>query len=107
VVTRDDIKDGTSTTILVIETNRDVGPWAAGGAPTLRPVDTNDQRYLGVGRAFGGIHVRDQGWFRKSRVVYVGFVDGSVRWLAESLNPQTFEALVTIAGGETIAADDF
>jgi hypothetical protein len=92
----EDIKDGTGTTIMVIETDVQLGPWAAGGTPTLRFVDTEVQPYIGVGRPFGGLH---------KRVASVALVDGSVRFLDESINPAVFQALVTIAGGEEIPAD--
>jgi len=106
LVTREDIKDGTSRTIMVIETNATPGPWAAGGIPTLRSVDSDDPPHVGVGRPFGGMHVRERSWFRKDqRVTNVVFADGSGRWLDESINPQTFEAMVTIAGGERIDDD--
>jgi len=108
VVSLEDIKDGTSATIMVIETNATPGPWAAGGISTLRAVNADDQPYIGVGRPFGGMHVRERSWFRKEQhLVSVGLADGSGRWLDESINPQTFEALVTIAGGEKIDADDY
>jgi prepilin-type processing-associated H-X9-DG protein len=105
VLTFEDIKDGTGTTIMVIETDVQLGPWAAGGTPTLRFVDPEDQPYIGVSRPFGGLHQVDRGWFRKSRVANVAFVDGSVRFLDESMNLVVFQALVTIAGGEEIPAD--
>ena len=36
-----------------------------------------------------------------------GLADGSVRFLAKTIDPQVFRALVTIAGGESIPAGRF
>ena len=37
----------------------------------------------------------------------VGFADGSVRFIANSIDPKVFHALLTIAGGETIPNDSY
>jgi prepilin-type processing-associated H-X9-DG protein len=96
-VTMKDIKDGTSNTITVTETTSANGPWAAGGPSTVRGLDPNDQPYIGWKRQFGGFHRHGTN---------VLFVDGSVQFLQESIRPQVFEALATIAGGDK-ADDDF
>jgi hypothetical protein len=102
-ITMEDIKDGTSNTILAIETTTDLGPWAAGGASTVRCVDFEQQPYLGVGRPFGGIHPGDRKWFSKTpTIANVAFLNGSVRPLKDTIDPLVFEALVTIAGGEEV-----
>src|SRR5207302_8879555 len=44
----DDIKDGTATTMMVIETTRKNGPWTAGGYPTVRGLDPAGGPYLGA-----------------------------------------------------------
>lgn len=88
-----DIKDGTSNTMMVIETSLDVGPWCAGGRPTVRGLDSSLQPYIGKGCQFGGLH---------SNGCMVLFADGSVRFLKESINSQVFESLSTIAGGEGV-----
>ncbi len=100
------IKDGTSNTILAIETSVELGPWAAGGNPTVRFVDFERQPYLGVGRPFGGIHPGDRKWLSKTpTIATVAFLNGSVRPLKDTIDPRVFEALVTIAGGEEVPED--
>jgi prepilin-type processing-associated H-X9-DG protein len=87
-----DIKDGLATTMVVAETT-ERGPWTAGGPPTVRGLDPGRTPYLGRGRPFGGYH-RGGAW--------VLFADGSVRFVRESIDARTFEALSTIAGGEPV-----
>lgn len=87
----EDIKDGAGQTLLAIETAVDNGPWTAGGPPTLRGLDIGRRPYLGRGAQFGGTH-------RGGATALVA--DGSARFLSESIDPDVFEALTTIAGGE-------
>lgn len=88
-----EIKDGIEYTMMVLRTDREIGRWAAGGPSTVRGIDTNDKPYLGSKRQFGGT-------FRGGMNVL--FADGSVHWIKNSIDPTTFEALATIAGGEKI-----
>ncbi|HEX6983731.1 MAG TPA: DUF1559 domain-containing protein, partial [Planctomycetaceae bacterium] len=87
-----DILDGTSNTIMTSEaTAGSAGPWAKGGAGTIRPL--TKKPYIngpdGIGGPFpGGCHV--------------GMGDGSVRFVSENIAPEVMEALVTIRGGEPI-----
>jgi hypothetical protein len=90
-----DIKDGRANTLLLLETGVDQGPWTAGGPATVRGLDPARQPYIGQGRQFGGLH--RQG-------VMVAMADGTVRFLSETINPKVFEALSTVAGGETLPA---
>lgn len=102
-----DIKDGTSRTLLILESARDNGAWARGGAGTVRGLVPDEQPYLGSGRPFGGTHFAEN--FLFGRVKSIGcnaaLADGSVRFLNESMAPPILEALVTIAGGEAISGD--
>ena len=66
----EDIKDGTSTTLLVVETAKTNGPWTAGGRPTIRGLDPNQGAYLGPHGQFGCGH--------RGEITNVVFVDGSV-----------------------------
>ncbi len=84
-----DITDGTSNTIGVTESSGQHGPWSRGGRPTIRPLTTKP--YIngpdGIGGPFpGGVQVM--------------LMDGSVRFISENIDPQVFEALMTIGGGE-------
>lgn len=87
----EDIKDGTGNTVAVMETNADLGPWTAGGFPTVRPFDPAKAPYLGAGRPFGSGH---------RGVTQAVFADGSVHSLTPSIQPEVLEAMATIAGGE-------
>lgn len=86
-----DIKDGVSSTMMVMETAIDNGPWTAGGPATIRGLDPNRQPYIGVSRQFGGIH---------NGGAMVVFADGSVHCIRSTIDPKIFEALSTIAGSE-------
>jgi uncharacterized membrane protein len=99
-----EIRDGTSNTMMVTDTTNNLGPWAAGGTATLRAVDPQQRPYLGVGRPFGGRLGFPGGRGTQTQVL---LADGSVRVIHENIKPEVFEALATIAGGEQIANDDF
>jgi prepilin-type processing-associated H-X9-DG protein len=86
-----DIKDGAANTMMMAETAMAIGPWIAGGPATVRGLDPDRKPYVGKGQQFGGRH-------RGGASVL--FVDGSVRFVRDSIAPSTFEALSTIAGGE-------
>jgi hypothetical protein len=94
-----DIKDGVSTTILVIETTAPVGPWLAGGPATVRGLIPAYKPFLGSHRQFGGVCQSDLAQF--------AFVDGSVRALTSATGDRVLEALMTKAGGEKVRPDDF
>jgi prepilin-type processing-associated H-X9-DG protein len=79
-----DITDGTSNTIMFIET-KDGVEWSKPGDVPFDP----DKPMPKV----GGLHANGTN---------AAFCDGSVRFLAESLKEATLKALVTIAGGEVI-----
>lgn len=102
-----DITDGLSNTMVVLESARDNGPWAQGGPATVRGLDPDDTPYLGVGRPFGGTHFTERPWFhpRRSLGCNVAMADGSVRFLAESIDAAVLQALATIAGKEELPAD--
>ncbi|HEV3204957.1 MAG TPA: DUF1559 domain-containing protein, partial [Gemmataceae bacterium] len=90
----EDIKDGLATTLAVAETHADNGPWTAGGPSTVRGLDPQNLPYLRSQGQFGGIHYAGG--------AMVLFVDGSTRFIKESISPEVFEALATIAGGEEL-----
>jgi prepilin-type processing-associated H-X9-DG protein len=99
----EDIKDGMASTIMVMETKRETGPWTAGGFPTVRGLDPAGRRYLGASGQFSSGHSSSWPWLSSSATVTnVLYADGSVRGLTESVSPEVLEALVTIAGGEEV-----
>ena len=85
------IVDGTSNTIVVVEAKRDI-PWTK---PDDIPFDASkDEKLPQVGGYFeGGFSVL--------------IADGSVRFIKETIDIMTFKALTTKAGGEIIQADEF
>jgi hypothetical protein len=100
-VTRDDIKDGTSATIAVVEVP-DGEPWTAGGRATVQGLATGGPPYLSEGGQFSTNHGRHRFPFPNTRTTSVLFADGSVRPFTAAVSPRVFEALATIAGREEI-----
>jgi prepilin-type processing-associated H-X9-DG protein len=94
-VTPADIKDGTSTTMMLAESAIIPGPWFAGGRANVQGLNPLSQPYIGPDRQFGGLHKGGAN---------VLMADGSVRFVKESVDPKVFEALSTIAGGEKVSA---
>lgn len=89
------IQDGTSNTIALMETRSGVGPWARGGASTLRGFDPADVPLHGDGRPFGG---HTQG-------IHAAMADGSVRYLRVTIDPSILAAAITIADKDTVNLD--
>lgn len=91
-----DIIDGTANTIAVMDVKEKLGPWAAGGSPTIRAL-TKEPYFNGpdgIGGSFkGGANFL--------------FADGSVRFISESVDPVVMRALATMAGQEAINPDGF
>ncbi|MDW8222524.1 MAG: DUF1559 domain-containing protein [Gemmatales bacterium] len=92
----DDVRDGTSNTILLIQTDwRLAGPWIQGGGATMRGTSWQGND---VGRPYGFLappHGGKQGTF-------VVMADGSVRYVTRDIAPEVFKALCTMAGGENL-----
>ena len=89
------ISDGLSNTIALLETRSALGPWARGGASSLRGFDPSDVPVLGDQRPFGGHTAGAQ----------AAMADGSVRFLRSEIEPGKLAAAVTIAGGEPFDLD--
>jgi prepilin-type processing-associated H-X9-DG protein len=100
---KEDILDGLATTLLMVETSWENGPWTAGGPPTVRSLNPADVSYLGEGGQFASSH-RSSGWLGSFRTTNALFADGSVRAMRETISPEVFRALATIAGGEEVGA---
>jgi hypothetical protein len=89
------IEDGTSHTIALMETRVGLGPWARGGASTLRGFDPADVPLHGEQRPFGG----------HPGGMHAALADGSVRFIRSSIDPKKLAAAITIAGGEPFDLD--
>jgi uncharacterized protein (TIGR03067 family) len=91
------IKDGLSNTIYMIQVppgfNR---PWIAGGGATVQGVDD-----AAANPVMDFVHRTPDG----KRGTYALMADGTVRWVAEGIDPKVFKAMVTRAGGESIELD--
>ena len=85
-----DILDGTSNTIAVVEASN-AGRWAAGGKSTIRAFTTKP--YINGPDGIGGPY---RGGMNAA------FADGSVRFISENIDPTVLEALTTIRGGEAV-----
>jgi hypothetical protein len=96
----EDIKDGLSNTIYMIEADKAlVGPWIAGGGATVRGTSNagND-----VGRP-GGFSSPD---FSGKKGVWVLMADGSARFITKDISPDVFKALCTMGGSDSAGAID-
>jgi prepilin-type processing-associated H-X9-DG protein len=91
-----EIKDGTANTMMLAESGRGLGCWLQGGPATVRGLDPANKPYIGPGRQFGGLH---------DGTAVIAMADGSVRVVSEAIDPKCFEAISTIAGGESLPAD--
>ena len=103
-----DVTDGTSQTLIAIETARDNGPWIAGGNYTVRGVVLEDPPFVGDGAQFGRLHTgpSQARWFGLGVLATALYVDGSVRTL-RTPSADVMGSLATIAGGEPRLSGDF
>jgi hypothetical protein len=90
-LTLDEVTDGLSNTLMLIETSRDNGPWTAGGTPTLRSLVLDDIPTIGKNSQFGGFH---------PNLCIATNADGSVHQLTSPIDSSTLEQMFTIRGGE-------
>ncbi len=102
----EDVKDGTSNTMLLTETGNDVGPWMRGGATTVRCIDPSAGQLTGDGLPFGGTHFLGATLFKPKRAegFHILLADATVRYTQNSIHPDVLMALATVAGGEEIPA---
>jgi Protein of unknown function (DUF1559) len=96
-VTIKDMIDGTSNTIILLD---------AGDAQAVTWTKPDDlevpPRDEAVFKAIFSAH-----WRRRGAGTVVGFGDGAVRFLKESIKPDVVRALTTYNRGEVISSDDF
>jgi hypothetical protein len=87
---------------MMIETGRDNGPWAAGGRPTVRGIDSSDESVIAVNAPFGMTH-GGPGILRwKKATATITLADVAVRNMPDTTNAEVLAALATIAGGENV-----
>jgi hypothetical protein len=100
---KDGIPDGTSNTLLIIETANAPGHWAFGGSATVRGFEPSDAPYLGPGRPFGGWHNGGPALTRtRTHTCIAAMADGTVRTFTNGTAPAVLEALATVAGKEEL-----
>ncbi len=88
-----DVTDGNSNTLMISEASKDFGPWISGGNATLRSL--TKKPYINGPDGIGG---------PSPGGCQVLFGDGRVRFISEHIDPELFEGMSTIAGGEIIGA---
>jgi hypothetical protein len=102
-----DITDGTSNTLLLLETGSDLGAWHRGGSATVRAIDPADLNPVGQRRTFGGLHTENPGGLlRAGSGGNAAFADGSLRYIKSSTSAGVLAAWATAAGGDTVANPD-
>ena len=84
-----DIADGASNTIAVLGATGRIGPWAAGGDASVRPL--TKAPYFQGPDGFGS---------GQPSGMFAGMADGAVRFLSKDVDPKIVEQLATIHGGE-------
>jgi predicted metal-dependent hydrolase len=90
---KEDIKDGLEQTIVVIQAPPEPkAPWIAGGGSTVRGISED----LDCVKPF--VCTEYQG----KRGTFAIMADGKVRFIPATIDPKTFQALCTIAGGEKV-----
>jgi hypothetical protein len=95
-VTDTDLAAGASYILIAIETRRDNDPWAAGGRPSVRGLDPDEDRYLGPGRPFGGLHANG------ANALYA---DAAVHFLRDTMAPAELRAEATLVGHASEGAE--
>jgi prepilin-type N-terminal cleavage/methylation domain-containing protein len=102
-----EVRDGTSTTLMVIETGHEVAPWTRGGPGTVRALDPAAGQLTGDGLPFGGTHFLDATAFKPVRAdgFHLLFGDASVRYAKNEIHPDVLFGLATAAAGDAVSLD--
>jgi hypothetical protein len=88
----EDITDGLENTIVMLQIPTEVkSAWLAGGGSTVRGVPETDPILPFVCAEYN-----------KKLGTFAIMADGRVRFISKDINPDTFKAMCTINGGETI-----
>lgn len=83
----EDLARGASNTLAVLGVVRDLGPWAAGGQATVRPL--TQRPYVNGPDGFGS---------GQPHGMLAGMADGSVRFISKDMDPAVLEQLATLGG---------
>jgi prepilin-type processing-associated H-X9-DG protein len=83
------IPSGRESVLLAVETSQASGAWTAAGPATVRGLDPGGPPYLAVNGQFGGNHPGGAN---------TAFLDASVRFLNDSLDPRVFESFAILRG---------
>jgi hypothetical protein len=98
--------DGTSSTLMLLETGLNNGHWAHGGEATIRAVEPEQVPLIGRGRPFGGFHPASPPWFGEDvQTCNAAMADGSVRVIRPTVAPEVLAALATAGGREELPKD--
>ena len=87
VIQRNDVSAGISHTLMALETSTENGPWIRAGFSTVRGIHDED-RLIGLNAPFGGCHAGGMNAL---------FVDGSVRFESDRIEPKILRELARIA----------
>jgi prepilin-type processing-associated H-X9-DG protein len=85
----EDFKKHAGSIVILAETSQLHGSWTAAGSPTTRGLIPDGSPYIGVGGQFGGNHRNGAN---------AAFMDGSVRFVEQSIDPAVWEAMATLSG---------
>lgn len=83
----EDLPRGASHTLAILGVMRDLGPWAAGGHATVRPL--TQRPYVNGPDGFGS---------GQPHGMLAGMADGSVRFISKEMDPAVLEQLATLHG---------
>ena len=75
-----ELADQQALTLIVVETTRDNGPWIAGGKPTVRDIEPEQDPQIGWERPFGGCHFNFDGQAGMNTL----WLDGSVKYQTDA-----------------------
>jgi Protein of unknown function (DUF1559) len=94
----EEIKDGTSNTISILESCTG-GPWAQGGPGSVRGLVVNQRPYIGEKQPFGSWHSEHSDYsFTTKKISQAVLGDGSIRTFSPSTASEVLEAFATING---------
>ena len=96
VVRLEDIPDGASNTLAILGVSGRLGPWAAGGPATVRPL--TERPYINGPDGFGS---------GQPHGMLVGMADGSVRFISAEVDPVVLEQLAAMGDGAPKNLDFF